>query len=277
VERVKKYGTLHYPRTRHAYNGQAVGIMYISDGSIENPDAQEIDVPIRIGDITPDHMMRVPGDVGNATSFPFPVQYKYVTGVTMSEVLRPVPTDRAIQVVQKACQEFEREGVQCICTGCGFFAYFQPYMNQVVDIPVFSSALLQVPMASIAIAPRKVAIMTANAATLTERHLLNCGITDAYPYVVWGMERYTEPHNTMWLTEVDMEKRTQELERRLSAAALDCIAAHPDVGAFVLECTNMPPASHAIQQATGMPVFDIITLVQYAHSFVIKRRFSGYM
>jgi len=44
------------------------------------------------------------------------------------------------------------------------------------------------------------------------------------------------------------------------------VAEHPDVGAIVLECTNMPPYTADIQHETGLPVFDIVSLVNMVHA-----------
>jgi hypothetical protein len=52
---------------------------------------------------------------------------------------------------------------------------------------------------------------------------------------------------------------------------------HPEVGAIILECTNMTPYAAAVQEATGRPVFDIYTLVSYVYHAVVRKRFSGYM
>ena len=46
------------------------------------------------------------------------------------------------------------------------------------------------------------------------------------------------------------------------------VAEHPEIGAIVLECTNMPPYRADIQAATGLPVFDITTLVRMVHDSV---------
>jgi Asp/Glu/hydantoin racemase len=40
---------------------------------------------------------------------------------------------------------------------------------------------------------------------------------------------------------------------------------HPDLGAIVLECTNMPPYADDIRRETGLPVFDIVSLVTMVH------------
>jgi Asp/Glu/hydantoin racemase len=47
------------------------------------------------------------------------------------------------------------------------------------------------------------------------------------------------------------------------------VADHPTVGAIVLECTNMPPYRSDIQRATGLPVFDIVHLVNLVHQALL--------
>ncbi|MFZ9406863.1 MAG: aspartate/glutamate racemase family protein, partial [Burkholderiaceae bacterium] len=55
--------------------------------------------------------------------------------------------------------------------------------------------------------------------------------------------------------------------RRAEADAVDAAmrltAAHPDLAALVLECTNLPPYRGAIMRATGLPVYDCNTLVRW--------------
>ena len=56
-------------------------------------------------------------------------------------------------------------------------------------------------------------------------------------------------------------------------AALDLVARHPEVGAIVLECTNMPPYAAAVQAATGRPVHDIYSMITWFHAGLRPRVF----
>ena len=69
----------------------------------------------------------------------------------------------------------------------------------------------------------------------------------------------------------------QNLNNVLVKLARILISKTPDVGALVFECTNMPPAAHAVQEETGLPIFDVTTLVRLAHNTMIRKRFDGYM
>ena len=55
------------------------------------------------------------------------------------------------------------------------------------------------------------------------------------------------------------------LESDVVDAATRTLRDHPEVGAFVLECTNYVPYSSAIRRATGLPVFDLYTLVMQGY------------
>ena len=56
--------------------------------------------------------------------------------------------------------------------------------------------------------------------------------------------------------ELDVDLAREEHVR----VARRLVAEHPDIGAIVLECTNMPPYAADIQRETGRPVFDITSL-----------------
>ncbi|MEO0387489.1 MAG: aspartate/glutamate racemase family protein, partial [Pseudomonadota bacterium] len=50
-------------------------------------------------------------------------------------------------------------------------------------------------------------------------------------------------------------------------------AAHPDLGAIVLECTNMTPYAAAIGAATGLPTFSMVSFVTWFQSGLTPRRY----
>jgi hypothetical protein len=58
------------------------------------------------------------------------------------------------------------------------------------------------------------------------------------------------------------------IEREVIGTALAALAKHPNIRAFVLECTDLPPFSAAIRSQTGLPVFDFITLANYVHATI---------
>jgi len=209
---------------------------------------------------------RVVGDMGNAATFDFPVRYHRVAGADPDLVVRRGAAGLLPAFVEGAML-LEREGVGALTTNCGFLVKYQRQLAAAVRIPVFTSSLLLVPLVHRMLPPgRRVGIMTVNAASLTPRHLQGAGIGADVPIAVTGME--TEKEFTRVLLGDEMELDVDAARDEHVRVARRLVADHPDLGAIVLECTNMPPYAADVQRVTGLPVFDIVSLVTMAHGAV---------
>ena len=67
---------------------------------------------------------RIPGDMGNAATFPFPVRYQRVPGADPDLVVRRGAAGLLPAFVEGA-RALEREGVGAITTNCGFLVKYQ--------------------------------------------------------------------------------------------------------------------------------------------------------
>jgi hypothetical protein len=216
---------------------------------------------------------RIPGDVGNAKTFPFTVRYLTVKGAIPSRIVwEPDPT--LLQPFVDGARELERLGVKAITTSCGFLAMFQRELATAVEIPVFSSSLLQIPfLYGICGRQGKAGILTARKASLGAAHFEGCGIRDI-PLAVGGMDDSPEFTRVFlhWGDKggEDLPLDVDMVRNELCAAARDLVAGNPDIRFVVLECTNMPPFRLEIQRACGRPVYDIVTLANYVHSGLLK-------
>ena len=209
---------------------------------------------------------RVPGDIGNASTFDFPVLYHPVVGATSDRVVRRTDRELLPRFVEGA-RALEALGVSAITTSCGFLAKFQSELSAAVAVPVFTSSLMLVPLVHRMLAPgRAVGVMTVDASSLGPAHLAGAGITADVPIVVTGLQ--TEKEFTRVLLE-DLEILDVDAARQEHVAvARRLVAEHPQVGAIVLECTNMPPYAADVQAATGLPVFDVTSLIRMVHGAV---------
>ncbi|HLF48270.1 MAG TPA: aspartate/glutamate racemase family protein [Methylomirabilota bacterium] len=209
---------------------------------------------------------RIPGDMGNAATFDFPVRYHRVEGASPDRVVRHGQRELLPAFIEGA-RFLEREGVRAITTNCGFLAKFQPEMAAAVSVPVFTSSLLLVPLVHRMLPPgRAVGVMTVDASALKAEHLAGAGIAPDMKVVVAGME--TEKEFTRVLLDDLLTLDVDAARAEHLTVARRMLAAHPEVGAIVLECTNMPPYRADIQMATGLSVFDITTLVRMVHEAV---------
>jgi hypothetical protein len=50
-----------------------------------------------------------------------------------------------------------------------------------------------------------------------------------------------------------------------------------NIKAILFECTDLPPYAAAVQEATGLPVFDFTTLINYVFSGLVRTRFDGFV
>src|SRR6266581_2273169 len=209
---------------------------------------------------------RIPGDMGNAATFDFPVLYHRVRGASPDRVVRQGQQELLPALIEGA-HALEREGVLAVTTNCGFLAKFQSEVAASVSVPVFPSSLMLVPLVHRMLPPKNaVGIMTVDVSSLRPEHYTGAGITKDIPIVVAGME--TEKEFTRVMLDDQLELDVEAARQEHLAVAQRLVEGHPEIGALVLECTNMPPYRADIQSATGLPVFDITTLVRIVHDAV---------
>jgi Asp/Glu/hydantoin racemase len=141
-----------------------------------------------------------------------------------------------------------------------------------VRVPVASSALMQVPWVQATLPPgQRVGVVTISAATLTPAHLAAAGVPMDTP--IAGTEGGREFFRVLIGAESeDLDVALAEQDVLDAGRAL--VARHPEVGAIVLECTNMAPYAAAMQAALGRPVYDIYSLVAWFHAGLRPRAWS---
>jgi hypothetical protein len=205
---------------------------------------------------------RVPGDAGHAATFDFPVLYHRVPAASPERVVR-IGDPELVKAFVAGAQALEREGVGAISTTCGFLARFQAELAAAVRVPVLTSSLLLVPLVARLLGPdRRVGVLTIDASALTAAHLAGAGIGPDLPVVVAGLEREGAASFARTILEDALELDVEAARAEHRAAAAGLVAAHPDLGAIVLECANMPPYRADVRAVTGLPVFDLTDLIR---------------
>ncbi len=213
---------------------------------------------------------RMPGDTGNALTWPFPVLYKVVRGATARVVIHE--RGRGLgQGFLDAAAELVKDGADGITTTGGFLSIFQKDLAAHVKVPVASSSLMQIPLAQSLLPPgRRVGVLTVQGERLGADHLTGVGADPTTPIV--GTEKGRE--FTRVLLNDEMELDYALAEQDLLDAGDEMMRKHPDVGALVLECHNMAPFSRMLANAFGIPVYDVYTLVTWFHAGLSPRDFG---
>lgn len=205
---------------------------------------------------------RIPGDMGNAETWPFPVHYKIVRSASPERVVRQ-RAEGLLDHFVDAARELIADGVDGITTNCGFLALYQPELQAALPVPVLTSSLMQVPFVQASLPQgKRVGVLTISRASMTPAHLEAAGLAPDTP--MWGTEDGQEFTRAILDNEPQLD--IAAAERDLVAAATAFQSAHPELGAIVLECTNMMPYARSVQQATGLPVFSIYSAVCWFQS-----------
>lgn len=215
----------------------------------------------------------LPGNVVNATTYDFPVRLMPVHGATCDRLFAGDPT--LYDDVLRAARALEKEGVRAISSACGFYGNWQARLAADMDIPVAISSLVQVPMVAALLKPeQKIGVLTASKAGVTPELLNSCGIHNHDQLAVKDM--YYAPQ----FSAIVQDRGSFDngvVKREIVTAAKELLAENPDMGAIVLECSDMPPYASLIQAETQLPVFDFITLIKWLHSATQQRPYRGFI
>lgn len=214
---------------------------------------------------------RIHGDIGNATTWPFPVQYRVVKGASPDKIVRQDPmimVDRFID----AAKELVESGCDGITTNCGFLALTQDRISRALRVPVATSSLMQIPMVQALLPPgKKVAVLTISKASLTGDHLRAAGVVDPSAIPIFGTD--SGRAFTRCILADHEAINFEDCRLDMLDAAREIVEADRNIGAIVLECTNMTPYAHDVRKVTGLPVFSIYSFIKWFHEGLVPDRF----
>lgn len=213
---------------------------------------------------------RIPGDMGNAETWPFPVLYRVVRGASPERVVKE-KAEGLLPAFLEAGRELVALGADGITTNCGFLSLYQAELARHVGVPVATSSLMQVPWVEALLPPgKRVGILTISAQSLTPEHLRAAGVDPATP--VMGTDAGREFSRAILGDELELDVAAAEQD--ILDAGAELKARHPELGAVVLECTNMAPYARALNEHLDVPVFDIVSFIVWFQAGLRPRAFG---
>lgn len=214
---------------------------------------------------------RIPGDFGNAATWPFPVMYRVVRGASPQRVVRE-RADGLLDAFIESGKQLVADGADGLTTTCGFLSLFQDELAQAVDVPVAASSLMQVPAVQRLLpSGKRVGVMTVSRENLTADHLAAAGAPVDTP--IAGTETGREFFHFIMENRPTMDVNACRLD--LLDAGRQLVSDHPDVGAVVLECTNMGPYASELRRELGIPIFSGISFINWFQSGLLPPLYSG--
>jgi hypothetical protein len=214
----------------------------------------------------------IPGDVANATTYDFPVRFKKVPGFSVARAIGK--DDSVYDDLLAAARDLAANGVRAVTGDCGFMALHQQRLQQDLGLPVCLSSLLQIPfIRHLVPAGTGIGIVTADNRSLTPDFFEAIGIPFGPDLLIHGMESCPE-----FASAVLDEKGTLEADkiREEMVATAQAVSAQ-NISAILLECSVLPPYARAVHNATGLPVFDYITMINYVFHALEPSRYCGFM
>ena len=198
---------------------------------------------------------RIVGDIGNAQSFDFPVIFRRMVGIGSADAVTAHPDrPRVLAALEANARALAAEGAIGLSTSCGFLALYQDDLSAVSPVPVATSALLLIER----LAGKRVGVLTASARNLTAAHFAAVGAPSDTPF--GGLPEDSSFARTFIGNATTLDR--EQVEREVVAAARDLVTRHPGLDTIVFECTNLPPYKRAVQDATGLPVLDVLDLLK---------------
>ena len=125
------------------------------------------------------NLAMIPGNMGNATTFDFPILYRRAIVDDVADVMAPEPTADFANGIIEAAQWLELQGVRAIMGNCGFFGSYQNVVKERINVPFLSPGLMMLPMMVHSMpANKKVGVITANGPNLIKTQAVeNCGLS----------------------------------------------------------------------------------------------------
>jgi Asp/Glu/hydantoin racemase len=214
-----------------------------------------------------------PGTPGNPTTFPHPVCYEVVRGITTASLADP-DNPGGLQEFIAAGQALVEKGVCAIAGNCGLMIVHQEQLASALAVPVFLSSLLQLPFIARTLgAGATVGIIASSRAGLKAGHVRMAAAGADIATATATMDGKQHFRAAMGGQGGELDFEQVELEVVEVARAL--VDQNPAVKAILFECVDLPPYASAVQQAVGLPVFDVTTLVSHVYSALVRRPFVG--
>jgi len=225
--------------------------------------------PIGILLVEADYAM-LPGNVANASTYDFPVLYKVLKDVTFERIAVADPA--VLDVLVAGGEALIADGVRAVVSACGSFANYQRAAAATLSVPTYLSSMLQVPWIQAALKPeQKLLVIAAVGSAITAKVFEECAITDTDRLLV--EQAIDVPEFKAMLSPEGFNPA--RLESELAVYAHELVEKHPEAGAILLQCSDLPPFAWAIQNATGLPVYDMNTLIAWVHSAAVRQPYSG--
>lgn len=200
-----------------------------------------------------------PGSPLNPATYDFPLITETVEGAWAETVIKGDASLESACIA--AARRLVARGAVVVSSNCGFFFRHQAALAAAVNVPVVSSSLLLLPTLLRQLPEGgKLALLTADSTNFGEELLALEKPSDRARVVIGGIEGGELLRNE--LMRPPQVTPIPSIEKDVVACIERLRAAHPSIAAILFECTAFPMVAPRIREMTGLPVYDLATLVR---------------
>ncbi|MEJ1964655.1 MAG: aspartate/glutamate racemase family protein, partial [Gammaproteobacteria bacterium] len=219
-----------------------------------------------------EHIPCPPGTPGNPTTFSHPVCYEVASGVGTQDLRRANPG--GLESFIAAGRRLVERGAWAIAGNCGLMVVHQEALARALPVPILLSSLLQIPLIARMFGPdAAIGVIASDANSLSQDHLRLARAGSNARIVLASMDG--RPFFNAAVGEEKGELDFDGVTAEVVDVARTLVAANPEVKALLFECVDLPPYAHAVQAAVGLPIFDMITLIEHFRSALVRHPFIG--
>lgn len=206
------------------------------------------------------------GHISNASNYRFPVLYAVVEK-SSTTTIHGGSKDIIPQII-KCEKNLEAHGCKSIFSSCGYFGHFQKDIVSNSTVPVYLSAVCLVPIIfQMLKKDDKLGIICYNKTKFNESLFNGCGVKPDLQHRCVIYDVVNEPALCDIIKDQGHYNIDQGKESLVNVAKRMC-SENPEINVILLECTDLPPHSHAIQEELKIPVFDSTTMINFIHSLM---------
>ena len=117
-----------------------------------------------------------------------------------------------------------------------------------------------------------IGVICANSRSLGNRVLEMTGLGADREVLIQGMQ--DEPVFGSSVTGDCLALDPDVIEAEVVGVARRMLRERPEMGAILIECSMLPPYARAVQNATILPVFDFLTMIDYHEKAAHRRSYE---
>jgi hypothetical protein len=120
----------------------------------------------------------------------------------------------------------------------------------------------------------KLGVLTAAKKALTPHVFEECGVTDPSRLLIEEVKDLPEFQK---LLQCQGRFNTSKMEHQVVGLVKQIVTSNLGIRGLLIQCSDLPPYASAIQNATGLPVFDMNGLVEWVYHATVRQPYMGFV